>query len=66
MNRFGEFCKSYHVKKQDVAKILGRTNATMTARAKGESQFTARDIDSLRKEFDLQEAEVVYYFIENA
>lgn len=66
MNRFKEFCKSYHVKAYEIGRIIGRTNATMTARAKGASQFTAHELDLIRQEFDLHESELVYYFVENA
>ena len=66
MNKLNEFCKEHGLQKQMLAKLIGCTKATVTAKVQGTSQLSARQIDRIRKEYGLTDQETVMYFIDNA
>ena len=62
MKSLNDTMKGFGDTKQDLAKVLGITNSTMSWKMRGRSEFTQSEIKAIIERYDLTGDEVKYMF----
>ena len=65
MKSLNDTMKGFGDTQQDLAKVLGITNSTMSWKMRGRSDFTQSEIKAIIERYDLTGDEVKYMFFED-